>query len=126
MADAVSPSAISEGKIGKFLELQAAALRKSGLPGAETQQVLETQGGALADEFVTAVRKRVEAISSLITRIVRVVRSRTPQAALEATSRIQYVDKAVVKTKPNGEGDEATLYFFKADRYLSEPDLEKE
>lgn len=63
MEKSMSPSQepISSGKIAKFIDLQTAALRKSNLPVAETQYVLENQGADIADAFVTDVRRRVEA-----------------------------------------------------------------
>jgi hypothetical protein len=122
----VSPSEITPGQIGKFLDLQVAALRKSGLPGEQTQQVLESQGGVLADEFVAMIRRRVEAISDLITRRAPADRLRSPQETLKATGRRQYVDDDVVATMPRGEGDEAEVVFFKLGRYISDNDLEKE
>lgn len=135
MAKAVSPSAvnpISIGQAAKFLDLQMAALRKSGLPSGPTQQVLESQGAALADEFVTLVRRRVEAISDLIVRVVaKVDRSRTPQEALDATGRTQYVDRGVAKAMPRGTGEGAKTEFFELDLsrrggWISDSDLDKE
>ena len=127
MTKVVSPSAssITPGQVGKLQELLGAALRKSGLQSEPTQQVLERDGGALADEFVASVRKRVEAVSNLITRRVKVDRTRTPQEAIVATSRAQYLDKKVVATMPRGEGSEAEVFFFNLGRYVSDDDLEK-
>ena len=48
-----------------------------------------------------------------IVRKVPVNRSRTPQAALDATNRAQYTDRQVVDSMPKGEGDEAEVIFFK-------------
>ncbi len=121
----MSPS-ITPGQMSKFYDLLVAALRKSGLPSEPTQQVLETHGGTLADEFVAAVRKRVDAISDMIVRRVTVNRNRTPQDMLDATGRNQYTDKDVVKAMPRGTGDEAEVIFFKVGRYLSDADLDKE
>lgn len=133
MAKAVSPSMLTPGQIAKFLDLQTAALRKSDLPVAETQIVLESQGSSLANEFVAMVRKRVEAISNLIVRRVKVDRSRTPQAVLDATGREQYVDRKVVAAMPRGMGEEAETVFFKPgasaydkDGLISDEDLEKQ
>lgn len=66
MAKPMSPSEpITPGQIAKFYAVLEAALRKSGLPSAETQQVLETHGAVIAEEFVALVRKRVEAVASV-------------------------------------------------------------
>ena len=129
MSKIMSPSEvtpITSGQIAKFLDVQAAALRKSGLPSEPTQQVLESQGAALADEFVAAVRKRVDAISNMIVRRVKVDRARTPQQVLDATGRKQYTDRLVVVAMPRGEGDDAEVVFFKLGRYVSDIDLDKE
>ena len=127
MTKTMSPSEvpITVGQIAKFLELQTAALRKSGLPRETTQQILESQGGALADEFVAAVRKRVEAVSNIIVRHVRVKRNRPPEEMLKATGRLQYVRDDVVATMPRGAGEEKDLYFFKRGRHISDDDIQK-
>ena len=111
MVKSMSPS-ITAGQIAKFLDLQTAALRKSGLPSEETQQVLESQGRVLADEFVAAVRKRVEAGSKMIVLHVKVDRIRTPQQVLAATGRRQYVNDDIVSVMPRGDTDEGDIHFF--------------
>jgi hypothetical protein len=133
MSTTMTPStAITKGQAGKFSDNLVAALVKSGLPSAETQQVLATQGAALVDECVLAIRKRVEAISSLIVRVVNVVRSRAARAALEATGRRLYVTESVVKAMPKGEAETVEVCFFKPDPseydrngLISDDDLEK-
>ena len=62
----------------------------------------------------------------VIIRRMRVNRSRSPQEALAATGRKQYVTDAVVAHMPRGEGDEAEIFFFKVGRWISDDDLEKE
>ncbi len=128
MGKPVSPSEvtpITTGQIAKFLELQLAALRKSELPSEPTQQVLESQGGVLANEFVALVRKRVEAVSNMIVRRVKVNRSRTPQEALDATGRKQYTDRKVVNAMPRGKGGETDVYFFPGRHGMSDDELRK-
>lgn len=126
MTQVMTPSApITQGQIGKFCDLLSAALRKSGLPSEPTQQILESQGGTLAEEFVASIRARVELISGLIVRHVKVDRTRTPQAALAATGRKQYITDTVVATMPHGEGEETEVVFFKVGRYLSDDQLEE-
>lgn len=105
-------TAITSRQIAKFLDLQTAALRKSGLSSAETQQVLERQGGSIADEFVMSVRKRVEAVSKMIVRHVKINRAQKPQEALDATGCKQYTDREVVDAMPCGKVEEVDLYFF--------------
>ncbi|MFZ2167917.1 MAG: hypothetical protein WAV50_03575 [Minisyncoccia bacterium] len=46
-----------------------------------------------------------------IVRHVRVDRTRTPQAVIDATGRKQYVEKEVLETIPKGEGNEVDVYF---------------
>lgn len=128
MATAMTPSAglITAGQIGKFQELLGARLRKSSLQSELVQQVLASQGDAVADEMVVAIRKRTEAFSNTITRHVKVDRTRTPQAALAATNRKQYVTDNVVAAMPKGNGEEVEVFFFKLDRYVSDAELDKE
>ena len=127
MAHAVSPpeTTITAGQAGKFADVQIAALRKSGLPSKETQQVLENQGATLADEFVASVRIRVEAISQIIVRRVKVDRGRTPKQVVDATGRVQYVDQDALASMPRGEGEEVDMHFFPAKRRISDDELAK-
>lgn len=117
---------ITAGQISKIYDVLVAALQKSGLPSEETQQVLESQGGILADEFVAMLRKRVDAISGMIIRHVTVNRKRSPQEAIIATGRNRYLNDSVVASMPKGEGDETDVFFFKLGRYISDSDLDKE
>lgn len=131
MGKSMTPSAITPGQIAKFLDLQAAALRKSGLPSEPTQQVLEYHGSVLAAEFVASVRKRVEATINLIVLRAKADRSRTPEQVLAATGRRQHVDNDVVAAMPRGKGAKVETVFFKLDLskkggYISDDDLEKE
>lgn len=127
MTRVVTPSKpITKGQAGKFVDVAVDALVKSGLPSETTQQVLEDQGPALADEFVALVRKRVEAMSSIIVRRVKVNRSRGPRNTLDATGRKQYTDNKVVEAMPRGEGDEVDVHFFKLERFINDDYLEKE
>ena len=119
MENHVPIKSITAGQISKIYDLLVAALQKSGLPSEPTQQVLEQQGAALTDEFVASVRSRVEAISSIIIRRVRVDRTRTPRQAIDATGRSQYLDDDVVATMPQGEGDEVDVYFIPTKRFVS-------
>src|SRR3989344_207932 len=129
MTQIMTPSAtavITSGQIGKIQELLGAALRKSGLPSGPTQDVLEIQGDSLAADLLAQVRKRVEAMSELIVRRVKVNRSRTPQETIKATGRNPYVDDTVVAAMPRGEGEEVDVYFFKVGHDISDAELEKQ
>ena len=127
MTSIMTPSqTITAGQIGKLQELLGAALRKSELLRDPVQRVIETQGDALVAELLAVVRKRVEAVSKMIVRRVKVNRGRSPQETLAATGRKQYVDDSVVASMPRGEGREIEVYFFNVGRNLSDADLEKE
>src|SRR3989344_7795647 len=107
---------ITHGQAAKFDELFVARLRKSGMPSETVQQVLAEQGDAVADEMLAVIRKRVEALTGMICRRVKVNRSRTPQEMLDATGRAQYTDKDVVAAMPKDGKDEEDVYFFKPDK----------
>jgi hypothetical protein len=127
MAKSMSPSnPITSGQIAKTQELIGAALRKSGIQNDPYQQVLKTQGKALAHEWLQLAQKRVDAISGMIVRKVKVDRSRDPQQLLDATGRNQCTDKRVVAGMPRGEGEEAEVCFFKLGRFVSDDDLDTE
>lgn len=93
------------------------------------QTVLEQ--AKLAGEMFEIFRRRVEAVSNLVVRKVKVNRRYSPQGAIEATGRVQYTDRRVVDSMPKGEGDEVEVVFFKPDLsnrngFISDDDLEKE
>ena len=100
MTPSAEATPISGPQIGKINDKLGIALRQSGIPSVATQQVLETQGEELTKELVAVIRTRVEALASLITRNVPVNRARTPQQALDATGRRQYINQAVVDAMP--------------------------
>lgn len=128
MEKTMSPSKTITGpQIGKINELLAAALRKAGLQSELTQVVIEQQGKLLVEDLIAAIRARVGAVSNLIIRIVeKVDRTRSPQEALDATGRKQYIDTDVVKSLPRGTGDGAEVVFFKIGESVSDDNLEKE
>ncbi len=129
MAKTISPSGpITEGQIGKVNELLGAKIRKNQkeFPSDVVQQVLISNGDALAKELLAVVRKYVDAASNLITRVVTVNRKRSGKEALTATGRNQYVDDSVVVQMPNGTTEETEVVFFKLGRYVSDNDLDKE
>jgi hypothetical protein len=80
----------------------------------------------LANDVFATFRKRVEAISNMITRRAKVNRGLKPQEVLNATGRKQYTNSEVVAIMPKGEGDEVEVVFFKLGRWVSDADLEKE
>lgn len=101
------------------------------LPKAAVQSVLDHEMEPMLVEMFEVLRRRVEAVSNLIVRKVRVDRTRTNQQALEATGRVQYTDCEVVDAMPKTSADEVEVMFFKPDLsersgYISDDDLEKE
>lgn len=120
-----SENGITAGQIGKIQENFGAALRKSGLQNEPTQQMLEHQCDSLVTELVGIVRNYVEAASNLIIRRVPVNRTRSPNDAITATGRKMYLDDDVVKTMPNGKGDDTETFFFNLGRFMSTDKLEK-
>ncbi len=121
MARAVSPSnnSITKGQAGKFADLLVQALGKSGLPSAETQQVLEEQGASLAAQFIALVRTQVDMMSKFIRRTVPVDRTLLPEAAIIVTGRTQYVTASVVASMPNGVGDTADIVWIPLKKGMS-------
>ena len=129
MAKTMTPSdttPITDGQINKTVGLYRAMLEKhrSELDSEAVQSVLGQP------DFVGAMlgilRGRVEAISDMIVRRVRVDRTRTPQAVLDATGRTQHVNEDVLTTMPEGEGEEADVYFFPLRRRVTEAQLAQE
>ena len=114
---AISPS-LTQKQAQKFNDLQIAALRKSGLPKKETQEVLEEDGGVLADEFVKLVRDRVERKPEMIIRPFKIDRSRTREQMIDALGRVKYVNSDVLATMPLEGPDEGDMYFFPSKRYI--------
>ena len=62
----------------------------------------------------------------IIVRVVTVDRTRTPEAALTATGRRQYVTKEVVAAMPNSKDKTKKVTFFHVGRTISDEELEKE
>lgn len=135
MTQIMTPSAGSKtttpGQIDKAVANFRALLEKhAGEFDTEAVQTVLGQS-ELAGEQLAIFRRRVEAVSNLIIRCVKVDRSLTPQQALDATGRKQYTNRQVVDSMPPGEGYEVEVVFFKLDLserngYISGHDLEKE
>ena len=127
MASTMTTSAtMTDRQIERAVEIFRAQFRKHAteFPSDAVQQVFGQP--ELGPEWLAVLRTRVEAISNLITRRVKVNRTRNAQAALDATGRRQYTDKDVVNAMPQGEGEEAEVVFFNLGRYVSNAELEKE
>jgi len=126
MANAVTPSTMTDGQIDKAVDVLRSKLRKhrEELPSDAVQMVLGQDD--LADELFKGFRARVDRVSSMIIRHVTVDRTRTAKGALDATGRTQYTDKGVVKAMPKGEGDEVEVCFFKIGTWVNDDQLEDE
>ena len=126
MAKTVTTSRMTEGQIGRACEILGAKLRKhaSEFPSDAVQQAFGQP--ELASDWLAVLRTRVEAISNLVVRTVKVNRTRTAQAALDATGRRQYTEKDVVDSMSQGTGEEVEVVFFNLGRYVSDVDLDKE
>lgn len=125
---AVSPSndkPISKGQAGKFADLFVAALVKSDLPSEPTQLVLERRGAALSEKFLALVRDEVDALSKIIRRTVPVNRALSPEAAIAATGRRQFVAADAVATMPRGEGNVVTITFILLEKWMSDEVVDK-
>ena len=133
MTQIMTPSkTTTDGQIVKAISNYRALLEKHAKEfGAEAVQAVLGQS-EFADEVLAIFRRRVEAISNLIIVPAVVVDcGRSPQQALEATGRVQYVDRKVVENIPKAPAALAEIVFFKPDLskrngHISDDDLEKE
>ncbi len=73
-----------------------------------------------------ALQKVVDENPNMIVRGAIVNRLRSPQAAIDATGRKQYVNASVVASMPRGTGAEAEIVFFRVGRFIKDDDLDKE
>ena len=114
---------MTDGQIENAVDKLRAAMRKhrTRIASEVAQHVLgvENLGMEMFEVFYT----RAEAISGIIIRRVKVDRTRTPQEVIDATGRTQYVDKNVLATMPQGEGDEVDVYFVPTKRFVPVEDV---
>ena len=123
MAQAVSPSndkSLTKGQADKFADLFVDALVKSGLSSEPTQLALEQQGAALTAKFVQLVREQVDALSKITRRTVMVDRSLSPEAAIAATGRRQYVTADVLASMPKGTDETLIIEFIPLEKWMSD------
>jgi len=101
------------GQINKLIEIIRALLEKHG-PEFEReafQQALGAKG--LATDLLAVVRRYVEVFAKMIVHLVTVDRGRTPEQAIAATGRKQYVTATVVAAMPKGTGANAKIIYWK-------------
>jgi len=98
----VTPSAktMTEGQINKAVANYRALLEKHAQE-IDSQPVQAVLGQPdLAKEMFNLLRKRVEAFTEMIVRIVEVDYDQKPEDAIYATNRSEYLNNEVVKTMP--------------------------
>ena len=131
MTQIMTATEMTDGQIENAVNKLRDAMRKhrSEITSGVAQQVLGVEN--LGMMMFTPFRECAEVVSNIIIRKVKVNRSRSPEATLVATTRVQYTDRKVVDAMPKGEGDEAEVVFFKLNLSkrngcISDDDLEKE
>ncbi len=105
------------GTIGKFFRLMFKA-------GATLEHVKMLIGSRekrtnLVDYLKAGCPKvvgAVKAVVDLVSYVVKVDCSLTPQQVIAATGCKQYINRDVLATMPRGKGDEVELFFVKSDR----------
>lgn len=113
MVETMIASGMSDGQIETAVEQLRAAMRKhrDEVEKDAAQQALGVDN--LGMRMFSVFRGLAEAVSKMLVRQVTINHSRTPEEAIKATGRREYVNAAVVKAMPKGEGVDATVYFFK-------------
>lgn len=130
MANTMTPSQeskeMTERQIDKAVANYRAMLVKYA-PEMDSQAVQAVLGQPeLADEQLTVFRRRVEAISKMVVRRVKVVnRSRTPQKSVHATKRAEYLNDEVVNSMPRGKQEEVEVCFFLLEKFTSAADVQQ-
>ncbi len=121
-----SEAKMTEGQIGRILEILGAQLRKHAdeFPSDAVQQALGAR--MLSQKLFAVVREHVEACTDFVIRVVRQNRSYTPQEAIRATSRVEHLNDDVVAAMPRGEGEETEVVFFKVGKDISCKQLDEE
>ncbi len=120
-----SQKPMTSGQVDNLVAKFRAALTKHrlDLTAQTAQQVIGVEN--LGMELYAVIRIYGERFANLFSRTVTVDHTRSPQAALDATGRTQYIDKKVVNAMPRGEGVEVEVVFFKVGHYISDDNLEK-
>lgn len=122
---------MTDGQIENAVNKLRDAMRKhrSEITSDVAQQILGVEN--LGMMMFTPFRRRVEAVSNLIVRRVKVNRTQSGQECLDQLDRKQYTDRKVVDSMPHGKGKEVEVVFFKPDLSerngnISDNDLDKE
>ena len=126
MTPSVETKTTTEGQITKATANYRAMLEKHAPEFNSEAFQLALGQPETASEMFAVLRKRVEAVSNMVSRRAKVDRNLKPRDALIATGRNLYVDGGVVKAMPKGEGEDSETIFFKVGRWVSDDNLEKE
>lgn len=108
----------TEEQLGHILDQQKRRMRGRGLTKDEANVIIRNGNRFLpvmdkaADVLIDQVRSEM---ANTIVRSFKVDRTRTPQAALDATGRKQYVNGDIVATMPTKGLAEGEMVFFKPD-----------
>ena len=133
MDETMTPSQkrMTQRQINKAVDNYRALLEKH-VPEFESAAVQIVLGQSeFAEAQLALFRERVEAITGCIiapngvvmpkgtiVRRVRIDGTRTPQVAIGATGRTQYVDQDVLATMPSSESGEMNVYFVPTRKYV--------
>ncbi|MFA4819052.1 MAG: hypothetical protein WC621_04380 [Patescibacteria group bacterium] len=129
MKNIIAPiETITKGQAGRAADrfMEFCYKNAASLPKDTVQQVLEEEGDQLSQEMFEALRKRVEARSSMIVRHVKVNRKQSPVQVIDATGRVKYINDDTLASMPSEGAEEVDMYFFKLDKYVSVDDLDRE
>ena len=115
MGETMLASEMTDGQIDDLANKLRDAARKhrDEIAKDSAQQGLRSDNVGMM--LFAAFKRLCEELSRQIVHIVKVDRSRTPQPALDACGRKQYVDKDVVAMMPQRSMEKAKLVYFKPD-----------
>jgi len=117
MTQSHAPSAklATREQIGKLCDKLSHRLQKNGTKSKPFLAAVKAHGDEMVTDCAAIIQKYLDMVSTIIVHYVSVDRSRTPQQALDATGRKQYVDKDVVDAMPRGTGKKVKMTYFKPD-----------
>ena len=129
---ASNPSTINEEKVGRFLDLLRPEVRGLGISEADFQKhfIEGEKELRIKSRFRELLQQIVaEATNTIVVVAKRVDYTRTPQQAIHATRRAEYLTDSVVATMPRrvqGVVENLPVVFFKPGRSLTVEELERE
>ena len=110
---------ITDGQIDAVMATIRAALTKnrSDFSGEAFQLALGLKN--LGMILLAPLRTEVEKFSKIVRRTVTVDRALSPEAAIAATGRKQYVTAEVLAAMPKGEGDTVVIEFIPLEKWMN-------